>query len=105
MPGIEGNTNQLLRKKYFVSSDNVLTKDTDNIRSQRSQKRSPIIDASNVTISENPRLLNQKSNASENNIKVNLVKDESVITAIQISCPCGRHAELNCQYDPAVQQE
>lgn len=97
MAKIEKDTNQLLRKKYFVDSKSILA--AQQIGGKRKPiNASAIIDSSKVKISNDAVYPTYSAEISEQNIKVDIVREENAIKRIIIKCPCGRHAQLDCEY-------
>ena len=102
MPDFETNTNQLLREKYFVDAEDVLALDRN--RKPKLRRRADagrVIDASRVIVSRrtvSPRAV--PAGDGKDSIKIHVVKEDNRMTGLKIECPCGRHAELNCEYEP-----
>ena len=95
--GVEMRTNTRLRQKYYVDKNSVLS----------SIQRSPfkdwtvasnIIPARQVKVESKPVTLRCTKNKLEGDIQVDVVRDGQRIKTIKITCPCGRHTELNCEY-------
>ena len=111
MAHIEENTNQLLRKKYFVDAESILIrKKTAEVPVGEPTCR--IVRGSKVRVSANPYPLGTgEKSATGGQINVHLLKNKDRIEQIHIRCPCGRHTELDCRYDteapasPAAQTE
>ncbi len=100
MPDI-GESNRLLRDKYFVDAEDVLTRDRQRTATpRRAPERGRVIDASRVLVSKRTVLPRPATAGNaQNSIRVNVVKENNRIVGIKIECPCGRHAELNCEYE------
>ena len=99
MATVEKSTNKLLRKKYYVDAADVLT-NRKKLEKPVAYARSVIIDASKVVISSKPVRLRHGTKDAGEQIRVNVVRDGNRIKSIRITCPCGRHAELDCEYAP-----
>lgn len=103
MAALEKNTNELFRKKYYVDATEILT----NKKKQEKPvpyARSPIIDASKVVVSTRTVRLRRGSKDAGEQIRVNVIREGNRIKSIRIACPCGRHAELDCEYAPEEQK-
>jgi hypothetical protein len=102
MAHIEENTNQLLRKKYFVDADAILIrKKTAEVPVTTPACR--IIRAPQIRLSDTPHPLATGAKPGEaGQINVHLLKNKDRIEQIHIRCPCGRHAELDCRYETAA---
>lgn len=95
--GVEMRTNTRLRQKYYVDKSSVLSS------IQRSPFKnwpvaSSIIPASKVKVESKPITLLCTKNKLQGDIQVDVVRDGQRIKTIKITCPCGRHTELNCEY-------
>jgi hypothetical protein len=102
MPDIETNTNKLLREKYFVDAEDVLSLGRNRQPAlRRRTETGRVIDASRVIVS--PRTVSPRALSTaqgKEGLKVHVVKENNRMVGIKIECPCGRHAELNCEYEP-----
>ena len=94
---IQTNTNEALRKKYFVDSKIVITGTKELVKRKQAIKSS-ILDSSHIVISSKSVCLHHGAGQIHDQIRVNVIRDGNVIKRIKISCPCGRTAELDCQY-------
>ena len=98
MSKIETDTNQVYRKKYFVSADSIITpKAAPKIKPP--QERNSVIDASKVTVSDRPVVLRTDGASPTKEIQVEVVKNGNEIKGLRITCPCGRHTELDVAYN------
>jgi hypothetical protein len=100
MSPIEKNTNQALRSKYFADSSQIVSQTRGGKHEKHQTAR--IIRANHVRVKGSHTLLRPGEIPSDDTIKVNVVRDGNVVKAIQIKCPCGRHADLNCEYSPDI---
>ncbi len=60
---------------------------------------SPIFSAERVRLSDQPVPLPADFPGAEDQIQVDVVREGGRITRLQIFCPCGRKAELDCEYE------
>jgi hypothetical protein len=97
MPMIETNTNQLLRKKYFVD-DGAIIKPRHDIAEPDAPKPARILKASQCKAHAQPYVLGSVSRAS-GPIDMQMVRNEGRISQIHVKCNCGRHADFDCHYD------
>lgn len=102
MPDVEKNTKGFPGKKYFVDADKVLIGQRGPKKPQL-RRRSHVIDASRVVVSKKKVQLRRDALQEADRIKVEAVKEGDIVKSIRISCPCGRHAELDCEYTPGLQ--
>ncbi len=101
MANIEKDTNQLLRDKYFVDAEQVLS-------GGRRRKAAPfgkletsrVIDASHVVVSKRTVSPRPAAGGDKDSIRIHVVKENNRMVGLRIECPCGRHADLNCEYEP-----
>jgi hypothetical protein len=98
MREIEKNTNRVFRKKYFTSTSNIL------VAKKKDEAHQPvelanILDAAHISVSDKPVLLGSKTDSTVEAIHVSVRRKGTRIDGISISCPCGRHADLDCEYD------
>lgn len=97
-PDVSVKTNVRLRQKYYVDEKLVMSSVKES-PFKGWQSRSGVIPAERVAISKNritPRIGN-KSLPGE--IHAEVIREGQTIKSIRITCPCGRHTELNCEYD------
>ena len=98
MPKIETDTNQVYRKKYFVAADDILS--TKNmVKQKRPQNYGAVIDASRIKVTNEPKVLGRKTHKENDDIRVEVIRSGNQIKSLRIMCPCGRHTELNVQYE------
>jgi hypothetical protein len=100
MTEIEKNTNQSLRQKYFTDSEQILK--IKKAPARQALTTSRIIDSSQVTVKGSKHPIRPGSAVSEDIIKVQVVRDDDVVKSIKIKCPCGRTADLDCEYSPEI---
>lgn len=100
MTNIEKDTNQALRKKYFADSKQIIQ--THKGIRKKSVATSKIISASKVSVKGTRTLLRPGTAPEDHIIKVQVIRDNDVVKSIRIKCPCGRSAELNCEYSPEI---
>ena len=93
---VETNTNQLLRKKYYVESSKIITKYRPG-RKNSSRLPARIIDSTRVVVSDQERRLFSTAPPDEE-IKVQTIKQGHTVKGLHIACPCGRTADLDIQY-------
>ena len=98
MPKIETDTNQVYRKKYFVSAESIITAKTAP-KNQSLQAKNSVIDASRVVLSDRPIAVRLDGQTDSNEIHVEVVKSGNEVRGLKIACPCGRHAELDVAYN------
>ena len=100
MPEVEKSTNQVYRKKYFVDAAQILS-GGKGPRKARAKAVSPILQASHVAVSDKVVQLSSDMRKIADHIRVDVIKDGNRIKKIRISCPCGRTADLDCEYSEA----
>ena len=99
MAHIEENTNQLLRKKYFVDAESILFR-KKSAEVPVAEPTCRVVRGNQVRLSATPYTLGNSDKASASGqINVHLLKNKDRIEQIHIRCPCGRHAELDCRYE------
>ena len=98
MQGVETQTNQLYRKKYFIDAKTIVS-GADEVNEVSSQTVTPVIDASRVILSQEPVIIRRGAARETNRIHVDVVKEGSLVKMIRIACPCGRRTELDVQYE------
>ena len=101
MPKIESDTNQLYRKKYFIDSTKIVT----GIKAPvglRPLEPSQVIDSNRVTFSSRPVPLRASGSGDSEKIRVDVVREGNRIKGLRITCPCGRHTELDVEYGPTA---
>jgi hypothetical protein len=94
---IETNTNQLLRKKYFVD-DGAILKANRDIAEPDAPKPARILKRSQCRADAKPYVLGSVSRAS-GPIDMQVVRNEGRISQIHVRCDCGQHAAFDCQYE------
>ena len=99
MAHVEENTNQLLRKKYYVDAESILIR-KKSAEVPVAEPTCRIVRGSKVRVSAVPYPLGSGDKAgAAGQINVHLLKNKDRIEQIHIRCPCGRHTELDCRYD------
>ena len=99
MAHVEENTNQLLRKKYFVDAESILIR-KKSAEVPVAEPTCRIVRSSKVRVSATPYPLGASNKpGGDGQINVHLLKNKDRIEQIHIRCPCGRHTELDCRYD------
>ena len=101
MAHIEENTNQLLRKKYFVDAETILIR-KKSAEVPLGEASCRIVRGNKVRVSTTPYALGTNDKpGTAGQINVHLLKNKDRIEQIHIRCPCGRHTELDCRYEDA----
>jgi|PlaIllAssembly_1097288.scaffolds.fasta_scaffold743431_2 hypothetical protein len=98
MPGVETQTNQLYRKKYFIDAETIIS-GADEVDDASFQTVTPVIDASRVILSQEPVIIRRGAARETDRIHVDVVKEGPLVKMIRIACPCGRRTELDVQYE------
>jgi len=88
------------RTRCFVDANDVLADKPTSARPSEG-RFSNVIDASEVTMSADRVVLPGTGQSPANDMEVKVLRDGENMKGIVISCPCGRHAELNFEYAPA----
>jgi hypothetical protein len=101
MPGVETQTNQLYRKKYFIDAETIISGSEEADDDVSSQTMTPVIEASRVILSHEPVTLHHGTARETDRIHVDVVKEGPLVKAIRIACPCGRRTDLDVQYEPS----
>lgn len=91
-------TNSRLRQKYFVDEKNILGSMRQTLTA-RPQPTGKVIHGAGARSLNKPVLIRCQTAALEGDIQVNLIRNGARITGIRIACPCGRHTELNVEYE------
>ncbi len=97
MTQLEKNTNQVFRKKYFIDAKEVMAT-SKALKKPRQKATSTIIEKSKVVYNDKPILISPELKKINDHITVSVVREENRIKRIRIACPCGRSADLDCQY-------
>jgi hypothetical protein len=99
MAAVETNVNQHLRKKYFVDADSILSR-KKSAEVPVTENACRVFAGSQVRMAKTVRrVCGPVASGDSSRIDVHLVKNGSRIEQIRITCPCGRHAELDCRYE------
>jgi hypothetical protein len=93
-------TNELYRKKYFVNTEKVLFSKEQNALPKYPMQLSAVISADRVKQGNHPVPIRYGNEAGGNEIKVTPIKDNQRVKELHIACACGRHTELNVEYEP-----
>lgn len=102
--GVEVRTNTRLRQKYFVDGTTILSSvQPEHFR--KKERYSRVIRSPKVTFSNKPVKVRCNRTPLKGDIKVDVIRDGEKITGIKIVCPCGRHTELDCEYNVATPQK
>ena len=98
---VEIRTNTRLRQKYFVSENEVVSSVRGKPFSGHKRYSRIISSKSLSKAAQAKRVLVQLNQAPlPGDIQVEVLKDGAKISGIRITCPCGRHTELNFEYEP-----
>jgi hypothetical protein len=97
MSMIETDTNQLLRKKYFVD-DGAILKARYDTSEPAAPKPARILKAGQCRVTPKPYVLGSESRVS-GPIDMQVVRSEGRISQIHIRCDCGRHSDFDCHYE------
>jgi hypothetical protein len=100
MATLKNETNQLYRQKYFVEADKVLRYRPPSAGLGRTGSNA-VIRRSQSKINEVRVPMNKPAPPAEAQIAVQIVRKGGVIAGIRITCPCGRHAEVDLDYPAA----
>lgn len=101
---VETDTNQVYRRKYFVSAETIVRRGKEGpAGAPQPAVHSRVIPANRVNMLKRPVLLRCTANQPDTepaneNIQVEVVKAGAQVKALRIDCPCGRHAELDVTY-------
>ncbi len=93
-------TNELYRRKYFISTEKVLFSKESDFLPKYPMQLSPVFSAEQVKVGEHPVPIRYGKEAVGTEIKVTPVKDNQKVKELHIACACGRHTELNVEYEP-----
>lgn len=97
MPRVETDTNQVYRRKYFVSTESILgTKPPPKAKAKPAFNS--IIGSGRVMVSSKAIPIRYGAPPMEEQIRVEVVKQGNEIKGLKITCPCGRHTELDVAY-------
>ena len=94
---IETNTNQLLRKKYFVD-DGAILKARRDIVEPEAPKPARILKRDQCRANAQPYVLGSVSRTA-GPIDMQVVRNEGRISQIHVRCDCGQHAAFDCHYE------
>ncbi|MBI3987061.1 MAG: hypothetical protein HY343_09085 [Lentisphaerae bacterium] len=96
---VETRTNTRLRQKYFVEKDKIFS--SIQLSADRKERAySKVIPRRRVTLSKTVVVPTTSApNALEGDIRVQSIKDGQRTKKLLIHCPCGRHTELNFEYN------
>ncbi len=96
---VETRTNTRLRQKYFVEKDKVFS--SIQLTADRKERAySKVIPRRRVTLSKTVVVPTTSApNLLEGEIQVQTIKEGQRTKQLRIHCPCGRHTELNFEYN------
>ena len=100
MATIQKETNKLYRQKYFVEADRVVRYRPPPAGPGR-PGASAIIRGHEGRLGSVRVPMNKPAPPVDAQIAVQVLRKGGVITGIRITCPCGRHAELDLDYPAA----
>jgi len=97
--GVQIRTNTRLRQKYFVDEKSIVGS-IQKHQFQGVQSYCKVIRSSGGKPAKagKPVTIRCSTATHTGEIQVEVLRDGPRITGIKILCPCGRHAELNCEY-------
>ncbi len=100
---VEIRTNTRLRQKYFVSEKEVISsvKRPGFIGHKRYSRVISAKEFKGTPQSKKRILVQCCKTPLPGDIQVEVLKNDQRITGIRITCPCGRHTELNFEYHPS----
>jgi len=93
MTALEKNTNQLYRQKYFVDERQVIRYRPPSA-APGMVRPSTVISARAAQVSPIRVPMNGEPPKQDAQIAVQLVRNGAALSGIRITCPCGRHAEV-----------
>lgn len=97
MAATQKETNKLYRQKYFVEADRVLRYRPASTGSGKSGSSSIIRkDAGRMGDIRVP--MNKPAPPHDAQIAVKILRKDGAVSGIRITCPCGRHAEIDLDY-------
>lgn len=100
MANMEINTNRHLRKKYFVDANSILVR-KKSAEITESDHLCRVIDAQQVRMAKDARRLGVGPDTGKSGrMNVQMIKNGDRIEQVRVTCPCGRHVELDCRYEP-----
>ena len=97
MAATQKETNKLYRQKYFVEANRVLRYRPPSAGPGRAGASS-IIRKDEGCVHEVRVPMNKPSPPPEAQIAVQILRKGGSISGIRITCPCGRHAEVDLDY-------
>ncbi len=97
MAATQKETNKLYRQKYFVEANRVLRYRPPPAGPGRGGS-STIIRRTAGCLHEVRVPMNKPAPPPDAQIAVQIVRKGGVISGIRITCPCGRHAEVDLEY-------
>ncbi len=97
MAATQKETNKLYRQKYFVEANRVLRYRPPPAGPMRGGS-STIIRRSEGCLHDVRVPMNKPAPPADAQIAVQIVRKNGVISGIRITCPCGRHAEVDLDY-------
>ncbi|NLG35972.1 MAG: hypothetical protein GX548_11520 [Lentisphaerae bacterium] len=97
MATIQKETNKLYRQKYFVEADRVVRYRPPPAGPGRAGSSS-IIRGGRGRLDPIRVPMNKPAPPHDAQIAVQVLRKGGVISGIRITCPCGRHAEVDLDY-------
>ena len=97
MAATQKETNKLYRQKYFVEADRVLRYRPAPAGPGRPGS-SAIIRRDEGRLGEIRVPMNKAAPPHDAQIAVQILRKGGVVCGIRITCPCGRHAEVDLDY-------
>jgi hypothetical protein len=84
--------------KYYLEADRVLGGAEVAAAGDDAVSFSDVIDPARVHVSSRPVAPSWGATPTADEIRVDVVREQGRARGIRISCPCGRHAELDVEY-------
>jgi hypothetical protein len=97
MATVQKETNKLYRQKYFVEADRVVRYRPPPAGPGRAGSSS-VIRGNSGRLDPIRVPMNKPAPPHDAQIAVQVLRKGGVISGIRITCPCGRHAELDLDY-------
>jgi hypothetical protein len=98
MSDMNADTNKVYRKKYFMDADKVVFSDREAKAANLDDQVNALIDAREVVLDSAPVLITHGLDIPQNSIQVEVLKNGPRVEQLNITCPCGRHTEINIEY-------
>lgn len=97
MASLDSDTNKVYRKKYFMDAEKVLFSEIEE-KKEIKDEDTPLIMSEDIALGTEPVTVTHGLDNPREAIRVETLKEGDRITKLRISCPCGRHTELDLQY-------